>query len=486
MCGIAGKVYTDRSNVVDEGLLQSMCDAMEHRGPDDEGIYAKDNAGLCMRRLQVIDLPGGHQPMSNEDGSIWIVFNGEIYNYKELRGQLERRGHTFQTSSDTETILHLYEDKGSNCVTDLRGMFSFAIWDTRQQSLFLARDRLGKKPLYYTNQGGAFLFASELPALLCDASIPREIDPKALDEYLTYLFVPHPRTIYRGIYKLPPATHATFERGALSIERYWHVRYDRIEQNLTEEDALEELDARLNEAVQMRMLADVPVGAFLSGGLDSTLVTSMMQRRSPGAVKTFSIGFEESSFNELEHARATAQELGTDHEECVVSYDVKGLLPDLVRQFGEPFADSSAIPTYHLSKATRRKVTVALSGDGGDEVFGGYRRYQARQWASTYNRLIGCCLGKPLEWAIGRVPEPTTYYGASRLKKLKRFLEFAAARRSRPQTSWDFFLPPRKKVRSIRKILPICWLGTTKTTVSSRTTGKCVTPGTRRCYGWTS
>jgi asparagine synthase (glutamine-hydrolysing) len=469
MCGIAGKVNPDRGDVVGTPLLQSMCDAMEHRGPDDEGIFAKDNVGLCMRRLQVVDLPGGHQPMSNEDGSLWIVFNGEIYNYKELRLELESAGHVFQTASDTETILHLFEDKGASCVQDLRGMFSFAIWDTRQQSLFLARDRLGEKPLYYANQGGSLTFASELTALLCDSSIARQIDPKALDEYLTYLFVPHPRTIYRGIYKLPPATSATYAHGVLSTERYWHVRYDQIEQNLTEHDALEELDARLSEAVQMRMLADVPVGAFLSGGLDSTLVASIMQKSSPGAVKTFSIGFEESSFNELEYARTAARELGTDHEECVVGYDVKNLLPDLVRHFGEPFADSSAIPTYHLAKATRRKVTVALSGDGGDEVFGGYRRYQAGQLANAYNLLLGRCFGKPIEWIIGRVPEPTTYYGASRLKKLKRFLEFAAARRARPQTSWDFFLPQRKSVRSIPTTLLNCYLGVRRIAVLNRT-----------------
>ncbi len=445
MCGISGKVYADQERIVSRDLLKSMCDAMQHRGPDDEGFYVNGNVGLCMRRLQVIDLPGGHQPMSNEDGSLWIVFNGEIYNYKKLRNRLEGLGHSFRTSSDTETILHLYEERGVNCVDELHGMFAFAIWDQRTRVLFLARDRLGKKPLYYSMFGGGLVFSSELQSLLRDPDLDLEIDPKAVDEYLTYLFVPHPRTIYRGIFKMPPATSGVFVDGQLSLQRYWQVRYDEVNRKITEDEAVEELDARLGEAVKMRLLADVPVGSFLSGGLDSTLVASLMQRESNATVKTFSIGFKESSFNELEHAREAARFLETDHEEYVVSYDVEELLPGLINHFGEPFADSSAIPAYHIARATRTSATVALSGDGGDEVFGGYRRYKARKWANIYNRIFGAPLGGPIEWVVGQVPEPSIYYGASRLKKTKRFLEFAAAVRARPQTSWGFFLNPREK-----------------------------------------
>ena len=454
MCGIVGKVYADRQQQVDERLLRSMCQAIVHRGPDDEGIYLDGHIGLGMRRLKIIDLAGGHQPMSNEDGSLWIVFNGEIYNYRDLRQDLEKRGHVFKTVSDTETILHLYEERGSNCLGDLRGMFAFALWDARDETLFLARDRLGKKPLYYAERNGRLTFASELGALVHDPEIDREVDPHAIDEYLTYLFIPHPRTIYKGVRKLPPASFAVYRKGELKIERYWKVRYDRIENRSLEENA-EALDELLREAVELRMLADVPVGAFLSGGLDSSLVVAMMQQASSRPVKTFSIGFEESSFNELEYARQVAEILGTEHEEYVVRYDVQDLLPKLVEHFGEPFADSSAIPTYHLSRVTRDQVTVALSGDGGDEVFGGYRRYQARMMADTYNRWPVWLGRGAIDGVARQLREPAAYYGKSWRKKLKRFVEYAGMVRQAPETSWAFFLPKRKKVHCIRKILPI-------------------------------
>jgi len=455
MCGIAGKVHADPQRQVEEELLRSMCEAMEHRGPDDEGYFLRGSAGLCMRRLQVIDLAGGHQPMANEDGSLWIVFNGEIYNYRELRQELEAKGHVFRTSSDTETILHLYEEKGSECLQELRGMFAFTIWDTDHRVLFLARDRLGKKPLYYTEQADALTFASELGALMRDPTVDRVVDPYAIDEYLTYLFIPHPRTIFRDVRKLPPASYAIYQKGRLQIQRYWDVRYDCIDEKRSFTDNVENLDALLREAVRLRLLADVPLGAFLSGGLDSSLVVALMQEASSRPVRTFSIGYEESSFNELEHARQVADALGTEHEEHIVRYDVQELLPKLVTHLGEPFADSSAIPTYHLSRVTRDKVTVALSGDGGDEVFGGYRRYQARLLADLYNRWPHFLGRGGLERMVGGLREPVTYYGRSLTKKLKRFLEFAATVREAPQTSWAFFLPSGKKGRCIRKILPI-------------------------------
>jgi asparagine synthase (glutamine-hydrolysing) len=454
MCGIAGKVFADAQQRVDEGLLHAMCRAIVHRGPDDQGIYVKGAAGIGMRRLQVIDIEGGHQPMSNEDGSLWIVFNGEIYNFQQLRKELLEKGHRFSSSSDTETILHLYEDEGVECLQKLRGMFAFAIWDEKARSLLLARDRLGKKPLYYAAGKEGLTFASELGSVMCDSSIERKIDPRAIDEYLTYLFVPHPRTIYRDVRKLPPASYALYEQGKLRIERYWNVSFNPVAVRPLEEN-VERLEELLREAVQLRMLADVPVGAFLSGGLDSSLIVAMMQRISSEPVRTFSIGFEESSFNELNHAREVAQVLGTEHEEYIVRYDVQDLLPKLVDHFGEPFADSSAIPVYHLSKATRKKVTVALSGDGGDEVFGGYRRYQARMMADAYNRWPGS-LGRNLfERGVSGLREPATYYGKSIRKKLKRFTEFARVVRETPETSWAFFLLRRKRRISMRKILPI-------------------------------
>ena len=454
MCGIAGKIHAESGRPVEESLLQAMCQAMVHRGPDDGGVYAAGQVGLGMRRLKVIDLEGGHQPMSNDAGTLWIVFNGEIYNYRQLRRELEERGHVFRTHSDTETILHLYEEKGVDCFRDLRGMFAIALWDAGARTLVLARDRLGKKPLYYSQVSGGLSFASELGSLLCDPQVERTIDRRAIDEYLSYLFIPQPRTIYSQVKKLPAAAYALYREGQLEIHPYWELRYDQVEHR-PEGESLEELDQLLRQAVELRLLADVPVGAFLSGGLDSSLVVALMQRVSRQQVRTFAIGFTDSSFSELGHARQVAQVLGTQHREYVVDYQVQELLPGLLDHFGEPFADSSAIPTYHLSRMTRGEVTVALSGDGGDEVFGGYRRYLARRWAEGFNRWPAW-LGRGAVEGLGRnLHEPATYYGKSLRKKFKRFLEFAAAVREAPQTSWGFFLPKRKKSAYMGKILPI-------------------------------
>ena len=477
MCGIAGKVHRERERPVAEGLLRRMCDAIAHRGPDDEGYYRDGPVGLCMRRLQVIDLPGGHQPMSNEDGTLQVVFNGEIYNYRQLRQGLQARGHVFKTASDTETILHLYEEKGVDCVDDMRGMFAFALWDSRDQSLMLARDRLGKKPLYYAETDDGLTFSSELGSLLCDGSIARALDYRAIDEYLSYLFVPHPRTIFQQARKLPPGSRAIFRAGQLHIERYWNVRYDTITPK-PQAQAVEELDLLLREAVELRLLADVPVGAFLSGGLDSSLVVALMRAVSDQPVRTFAIGFEDSSFNELAHARAVADALGTKHREYTVSYDVEDLIPKMLDHFGEPFADSSAIPAYHLSRVTREDVTVALSGDGGDEVFGGYRRYQARRWAEVFNGLPGRGLWG---WGAEQIKEPSGYYGKSWRKKLRRFVEFASAVREMPQTSWGFFLPKRKKPHCIRKNLPI--LSVVPISACRPISMKVYTQAINRCYG---
>jgi asparagine synthase (glutamine-hydrolysing) len=454
MCGIAGKVYAEADRPVREELLAAICAAMAHRGPDDQGIRVGAGVGLGMRRLQVIDLAGGHQPMTNEDGSLWLVFNGEIYNYRELRRRLEGAGHRFRTASDTETILHLYEDEGTACLRHLRGMFALALWDDRSRTLFLARDRLGKKPLYYAEGDGVLTFASELGALMTDPEIDREVSPTAVDQYLSCLFVPQPLTIYRAVRKLPAACYALYREGVLRIERYWSVRYDEVHRRPPEE-LTEELDALLQEAVSLRLLADVPLGAFLSGGLDSSLVVALMQRASDRPVRTFSVGFEEASFSELEHARRVASLLGTEHREQVVRYDVQGLVPRLVRHFGEPFADSSAIPTYHLSRVARQEVIVALSGDGGDEVFGGYRRYQAGRLAQVYNRWPAVLGRTAFEAAVRQLREPDAYYGHSMRKKARRFIEFAAMVREAPRTSWAFFLTGPRRPPCTRRVLPL-------------------------------
>ena len=342
---------------------------------------------LGMRRLSIIDLAGGRQPISNEDGSVTIVFNGEIYNYRELQPELEARGHHFKTHSDTEAIVHAYEEYGAACVNRLRGMFAFAVWDARQRKLFIARDRVGKKPLYYTQtRAGAFVFGSELKSLLQHPAVEREINPEAVDAYLTYGYVPDPLSIFRGIHKLPPGHHLTLTDGRIAIESYWDFSYEETTARGAD-DYLEELRSLLDDAVRARLIADVPLGAFLSGGVDSSTVVALMARHMTQPVKTFSIGFQEDSFNELKYARLTAERFGTEHREFIVTPDICQIVDELAWHFDEPFADSSAIPTYMVSKLARRYVTVVLSGDGGDELFAGYTRYLTDRQRSGFARL---------------------------------------------------------------------------------------------------
>ena len=446
MCGIAGKVQAESERKVDEALLRRMCASIVHRGPDDEGYYTAGQVGLCMRRLEVIDLASGQQPMCNEDSTLWIVFNGEIYNYRELREQLINRGHTLKTYSDTEVVLHLFEEKGAECVKELQGMFAMAIWDSRNRSLFLARDPLGKKPLYYALTSEGLTFGSELQALLCDQAVDDTLDHTAVDEYLSYLFVPHPRTIYRGAKKLAPGSWALYRHGEFKTRRYWSVEY--APRGMTDETEVENtIDSLLQRAVEKRLVADVPLGAFLSGGLDSSLVVALMKKVSGERIRTVSVGFEDSSYDELQYARQVADQLGTEHSEVRVTYDVQAVLPSMLRHFGEPFADSSAIPMYQLSRATREHVTVALSGDGADEVFGGYRRYQARQWVNLYNGWPPWLGRRCFESVMGHIGEPATYYGASKRKKVRRFLEFAEKVSESPATSWAFFFTDYEKRR---------------------------------------
>jgi asparagine synthase (glutamine-hydrolysing) len=376
MCGIAGIVHTDQRAPVPEGVLRAMCAAIRHRGPDDTGVFVGEGAGLGMRRLSIIDVAGGHQPIFNEDGSCVVVFNGEIYNHAEVRSELERRGHRYATRSDTETILHAYEEYGTKCVNRLRGMFAIAIWDTRNRRLFLARDRMGKKPLYYAWDGNRLVFGSELKAVLAHPDVPRRLDEQALVEYVAWGYVPDPRSIYSGISKLPPAHTLVFENGKPTVERYWDVSFTPPQrENVGEKECVDRVLEILDEAVRIRLMSEVPLGAFLSGGTDSSVVVALMARHTPGAVKTFSIGFQEKEYNELEYARRVAQHFHTEHHEEIVRPDAEHDVPALVRQFDEPFADSSMIPTYYVCRSARRHVTVALSGDGGDELFAGYRRY---------------------------------------------------------------------------------------------------------------
>jgi asparagine synthase (glutamine-hydrolysing) len=392
MCGITGAVWTDPRLAIDSPLLARMSEMLRHRGPDDSGSYEtglrarpghgnQPGVALAHRRLSIIDLAGGHQPMSNEEGSVWIVFNGEIYNYQELRRRLDGAGHQFRSTSDTEVLVHLYEDEGLDFLEHLNGMFALAIWDQPRARLILARDRLGKKPLVYRHQPGRLLFASELKSLLAVPDVSREIDPQALDEYLTYQYVPHPRTILRGIAKLPPAHYAVFEDGLLTLSRYWSPDFRSERAGTLAEDAME-LRSLLTDSVRLRMRSDVPWGAFLSGGIDSSLIVGLMQQLSPAPVKTFSIGFAQPEYDESRYARQVAERTGTEHHELRVGANELQILPKLIWHFDEPFADSSTIPTYWVSKLAREFVTVALTGDGGDELFAGYRRYQA-------NRLAG-------------------------------------------------------------------------------------------------
>lgn len=388
MCGIAG-IATFRNNSIDRGTLERMVSVLRHRGPDDEGVYlsqenpqANLKVGLAHARLSIIDVEGGHQPMSNEDKTIWIVYNGEIYNFPELKKGLLEKGHRFATKSDTEALLHLYEEKGVDCLQDLRGMFAFCIWDAREERLFLARDRVGQKPLYYLHKDGVFLFASEIKSLLEHRIVTRELDIESLDSYLTYGYTPSPHTIFRGIKKLPPAHYAIYDKNGFKIRQYWKLSY-KSKNSLSLTESKERLYELLSEATRMRLISDVPLGAFLSGGVDSSCIVALMSKTSSKKVKTFSIGFDEKDFDELKYARFISERFGTKHKELIVKPKALDVLPKLAWHYDQPFGDSSCIPTYYVSKMTRKYVTVALNGDGGDELFAGYERYKGVKLAHS-------------------------------------------------------------------------------------------------------
>jgi len=435
MCGIAGIVGESGDQWIDAELVHRMCQTLVHRGPDDEGIFVKSGTGLGMRRLSIIDLPGGHQPIFNEDRTIWIVFNGEIYNFRELRKDLERNGHRFSTQSDTEAIVHLYEDHGAECVQKLRGMFAFALFDMPNRRLLLARDRLGKKPLHYALLRNRLFFGSEIKAMLAVAPELSAVNSRVLLDYFYFGYIPDPQTAFTGIQKLPPGHLLEFENGKLRVRAYWGLPEYGTYSPASEEECLEELEARLSEAVKMRLIADVPLGALLSGGTDSSTVVALMARATSRPVKTFCIGFKHADFNEAPFARKVAERFGTDHHELILEPDASETLESLTRSLEEPFGDSSVLPTYLVSRLARNYVTVALSGDGGDEAFAGYDRYRLcleqrsyqwiPEWAcdfyrkSVYRRLPMGTPGRNLVYSIS-LPWAKRYVEAISLEPMQR------------------------------------------------------------------
>lgn len=435
MCGISGKLYFDSGRPVEREILERMNAVLAHRGPDDAGIYCDGPVGLAHRRLSIIDLsPAGHQPMSNEDGTIWIVFNGEIYNFQSLRPDLVRRGHRFRSNSDTEVIIHLYEEHGVECLRFLRGMFALAIWDGPRRQLFLARDRLGKKPLSYQQDGAAFRFASEVKAILQDPDVQNRPNPAGISQYLTYGYVPGSGSAFQGIHKLPPGHYLTCCDGQVKVARYWRLRRDRKAQR-SEADWCQEIVARLEEATRLRMISDVPLGAFLSGGIDSSAIVALMSRIATGPVKTFSIGFEEPEYDELRYARQVAERFQTDHHEFVVRPDAAAVLPRLAWHYDEPFADSSAVPTYYVAQMTRAHVTVALNGDAGDESFGGYDRYVANLLAASFDRWPGAgFLRHTIRWGLHLLPHGGTR--TSLFYRGRRFLDGLTETPERRYARW--------------------------------------------------
>jgi asparagine synthase (glutamine-hydrolysing) len=447
MCGICGISHSDHQTP-EQDIIEKMTNAIIHRGPDSDGFHIESGVGLGVRRLAIIDVQGGDQPITNEDESLWIVFNGESHNFPDLYADLVKRGHEFRTRSDTECILHLYEEYGDDCVKHLRGQAAFALWDNKKRRLLLARDRMGKKPLYYTVQNGTLYFASELSAILTALPHKPEVNLEAIDLYLSLQYIPDPLTAYQGIHKLPPAHTLVWQSGHVKLDRYWNFAY-QPKHNMPEEELIEELHILLKESVKMRLISEVPLGAHLSGGIDSSIIVALMAELSDAPVKTFSVGFEEESYSELEYARAVAQKYSTDHHEFVLTYgDIPSTLEKITYHFGEPFADPSALPLYHLSKLTREYVTVALNGDGGDEDFAGYQRYWLDGYANAYTRAPHFLTQRLIPSITRRLPDrsdlPAGHSLVNGLKRLEQLAEFD----SRASIlRWGSYFSPRQRAR---------------------------------------
>lgn len=456
MCGITGGLWFDESKSINPEVLDRMVDSLQHRGPDDRGCHiepiANDAAAirpgvaLGFRRLSIIDIAGGHQPMCNEDGSVWMVFNGEIYNYQDLHRRLEGSGHRFRSKSDSETILHLYEDLGTKCFEHLNGMFSIAIWDRNKRQLILARDRLGKKPLYYQFQNQQLIFGSELKALTHCPDFKREISPAAIDKFLTYQYVPHPHSIYQHTQKIPPGHFAIFRDNTCTVTNYWNVDWSN-EISISRSEACQQVNELLRDSVRLRLRSDVPLGAFLSGGVDSSLIVALAQQQLLGdkqqPIHTFSIGFHEADFDESKYARQVAQWTRSEHHEYKVAPDAVDILDDLVEHYDEPFGDSSAIPTWYLCQQTRKHVTVALSGDGGDELFAGYDRYRALWLSRWFDRLIPAA---PILGSRAFQGLPTSHNQRSFLRRLQRFGEALNQPLARRYMNWVQIFSERMRV----------------------------------------
>ena len=429
MCGICGMVFFDQGRVVDHKEVLAMARTLIHRGPDGEGVWIGGHVGLGHRRLAIIDLrEEANQPMCNEDGSVWVTFNGEIYNFPDLRKELERKGHVFQTNSDTEVIVHAYEEYGRGCLEHFRGMFAFALWDVRTQTLFLARDRVGKKPLYYFVGPDRFVFGSEIKAILADRSVPVDPDPVAIDHFLALQYIPAPLTAFKGIRKLPAAHWLELRNGCFEIGRYWKLHYEPKRQ-ISMPDAMAEFKWHLAEAVRLRMVSDVPLGAFLSGGVDSSAVVVAMAQEGRSAVRTFCAGFEDGAFDEREFAQMVAQRYDTHHAELLVKAPVSDILPRLIWHYDEPFGDSSAVPSYAIAELTRQHVTVVLNGDGGDEIFAGYDRYITDRLARSVDyvplglrrKVSALFQGLPASWR--------QHWGIGRLSRIAGVLALEPGRR---------------------------------------------------------
>src|SRR5688572_8513869 len=447
MCGICGISYSDHQ-VPDQTTVEAMTRAIVHRGPDSDGFHMEAGIGLGVRRLAIIDVKGGDQPIPNEDESLWIVFNGESHNFPELYADLIKRGHEFRTRSDTECILHLYEEYGDECVSHLRGQAAFALWDRKNRKLLLARDRMGKKPIYYTIQNGTLYFASELSALFAALPYKPEINLEAIDLYLSLQYIPDPLTAYQGVYKLPPAHRLIWQNGTARLEGYWDYAY-LPKHTAPEDELIEQLRALLKDAVKMRLISEVPLGAHLSGGIDSSIIVALMTELSNAPVKTFSVGFEEEAFSELEYARAVAQRYSTDHHEFILKYgDIPSTLEKITYHFGEPFADASAIPLYHISKMTREHVTVVLNGDGGDEDFAGYQRYWLDPLANTYLRAPQFLTRDLIPSMASFLPDNSTGpVGTSLVNGLKRLHQLPEIDSRASILRWGSYFSPRQRAQ---------------------------------------
>lgn len=447
MCGICGIAHSDHQTP-QRSLLENMTRALIHRGPDSDGFYLNAGIGLGMRRLAIVDVAGGNQPISNEDETLWVIFNGESHNFPDLYADLIKRGHEFRTRSDTECIVHLYEEYGDECVHHLRGQAALALWDVKKRRLLLARDRLGKKPLYYAVQNGTLYFASELGALLRGLPQRPESNLEAIDLYLSLQYIPDPLTVYEGVYKLPPAHRLVWQNGAAATERYWDFAY-QPKHTASEAALIEELRSLLKESVKMRLISEVPLGAHLSGGIDSSIIVALMAELSDAPVKTFSVGFEEETFSELEYARAVAQRYATDHHEFILKYDnLPATLETIVHHFGEPFADPSAIPLYHISKMTRQHVTVVLNGDGGDEDFAGYQRYWLDPLANRYLRAPQFLTRSLIPSIVRHLPDSSSRpVGQSLVDGLKRLQQLPDIDRRASILRWGSYFSPSQRAR---------------------------------------